>query len=178
MSDRTWKVVVRSSAVVAVVAGLLAGCGGGSRVDVRGVEKTITAELERVYAPVRVGPTTCPSAPALEKGATFRCATRVAGQSVDVRVTLRDTKGAITYSTSRAVIVVAQVEADLRARLHDAYDEPGDVMEISVRCAGPAVRVLDVGATFRCSVEAGGTSMTQEVTVADRGGAVTYRAVD
>ena len=49
-------------------------------------------------------------------------------------------------------------------------------MNISVRCPGAAVRVLDVGATFRCAVIAGGTSMAQEVTVADLGGEVTYRA--
>ena len=94
-----------------------------------------------------------------------------------VTVTLRDTKGAISFTTNPAVIVVARVEADLRTRLHEAYDEPGDVMEITVGCPGAAVRVLDVGATFRCSVIAGGTNMAQEVTVADLGGEVTYRAV-
>jgi hypothetical protein len=178
MSARTGKIVTRSVVVALVAAGLLGACGGGGRVDAKGVEKTISTKLERAYAPVRVGPTTCPSPPPLERGATFRCATEVDGRSVDVRVTLRDTEGAITFTTTRAVIVVAQVEADLRARLHDAYDEPGDVMKISVHCAGPRVRVLDVGATFRCAVEAGGTSMAQEVTVADLGGAVTFRAVD
>lgn len=170
--------VVAFSAVLALaLTGALAGCGGGSRVDVKGVERTVTTKLSRAYAPARVTSTTCPKSPPLKANSKFRCTTRVAGQGLGVAVTLVDTKGAISFTTTRAVVVVAHVEADLASRLHEAYDEPGDIMDITVRCSGPAARVLNVGATFRCSVIAGGTPMIEEVTVADLGGTVSYRAV-
>lgn len=172
------RVEMSGAALVLAFSGSIAGCGGGRRVDVAGVERTVTTKLARALAPARVTSTTCPGSPSLAANSTFRCTTDVAGHSVGVKVTLRDTKGAISFATTEAVIVASQVEADLRSRLHEAYDEPGDIMKISVRCPGPDVRVLDVGDRFRCTAVAGGTTMIEEVTVAAVSGAVTYRTVN
>lgn len=166
------------AALVLAFTGLVAGCGGGQRVNVAGVERIVTSELSRTYAPAQVTATACPGSPPLKADTTFRCKADVAGQAVEVKVTLLDSKGAISFATTRAVIVTSQVEADLGKRLHEAYDEPGDIMKISVRCPGSEVRVLDVGDTFRCTAVAGDTTMIDEVTVADVNGAVSFRTVN
>lgn len=163
--------------VLLALASIVAGCGGSKRVDVTGVERVITAKLAAAFAPARVTSTTCPGSPPLETGTTFTCSTRIDGQPVGVDVRITDTDGGITFTTTKAIIVTAHVEADLRKRLHAAYDEPGDTIAVTVRCPGPAVRVLAVGASFRCDAFAAGTAMPQRATVADRHGTIAFSAL-
>ena len=100
MSARARRVVALPTALILGLTGMLAACGGGTRVDVTGVERTITAKLEHAYTPARVGSTTCPASPHLAANEKFRCSTRIAGHDVGVTVTLRDTKGAISFTTN------------------------------------------------------------------------------
>ncbi len=111
-----------------------------------------------------------------EGGRTLHLHHEVGGATVGVAVTMTDGNGRISFTTRQAIVARANVEHDLTARLHAAYDEPGDAMAISATCPGSAVRVLAVGATFPCRVVVGGDTLTYLVTVADAAGNVTYRA--
>ncbi len=154
---------------------LVAGCGSRS-LDGSKVEAEISTKLAKDHAPLEVGATTCPKVPSPKAGARFTCTTEVGGATVGVAVTMTDGNGRISFTTRRAIVARANVEHDLTARLHAAYDEPGDAMAISTTCRGSAVRVLAVGATFPCRVVVGGDTLTYVVTVADAAGNVTYRA--
>jgi hypothetical protein len=167
----------RAAALIAVVTVLatLSGCGSRT-LSTSGVEAQISARLARDHAPVRVGATTCPSVPRPAKGARFTCRTAVGDQTVGVDVAMTDADGHLAFVTTRSIVARAEVERDLEKRLHDAYDEPGDVMAITATCPGAAVRVLAVDATFRCTVKTGDSTASYVVTVADRAGNVTYRS--
>ncbi len=169
---RVGAVILMSTAVL-----LVTGCAKGAGLNTSGVERAVTEKLTVAYKPLKVGATKCPSKVSLEKGTTFTCETEVAGSMVGVKVTTTDDAGAIRFETTKAVLQIWDVQRDLEAKLHAAYDEPGDVLDIKAQCNGLAVRVLAVGSTFRCDVTVSAEKMVQEVTVEDATGNVTYRAV-
>lgn len=163
---------------VVLVIGILVGCSRGPRLDTSGAERIISEKLAKAYDPVEIGATSCPDDAGLSKGSTFACTTKVGAQPLDVSVKVVGDDGDVEFVTKQAVIDIAKVESDLSAKLHAAYDEPGDVLEITVDCGEPAVRVLAPHATFRCRVTASAQEMVQEVTVEDAAGNLTYRAID
>lgn len=171
--------LLRNAAVVAVVGALALGAAGCSKkqFDSSGVESVVTAKLAKTYAPLKVGRTTCPRRVGLGAGVAFSCTAEVAGVPLPIRVTQRDAKGRVSFVTTKAVIDVAAVEADLAKTLHDAYDEPGDIMKITTTCPGERVRVLPPRASFTCDVTASAQHFVERVTITAVSGAMTYQAV-
>lgn len=168
--------VARWLSVVPLV--ILAGCSSPRSVDDVGVGAAIAAELQPHLAPEEISSVECPPDVPVEAGGRFTCVVHVAEESVDVAVTQKSTGGDITFAPQGAVVVTEVVRADLDRRLHDAYDQPGDVMDLDVDCGGPAVRVLAVGDTFDCDVTAGGSTFVERVAVVDAAGTVSYLVVE
>lgn len=172
------RLYTRALVVAGVVLAGASGCAStGQRIDGNRVAREITRELGKAYAPARVTGVDCPSKPELQVASRFRCDMQVGEAAAPVEVTVKDTAGNVSFTPVKPVVVVDQVEDDLAAQLHDVYDEPGDAVDVTVRCAGPRVRIDRVGATFRCTVVVDGSRMSEEVTVADRAGNVTYRSL-
>lgn len=174
----THRVGITATLVVLVAILGLGGCAKGAQLDTSKAEEVISEKLTAAYAPLDVGATTCPGNAKSAKGTTFVCSTEIGTSSVDVKVTVTDEKGNVEFVTTKAVIDIAKVQADLAAKLHAAYDEPGDVLKIAVDCGKPAVRVLKPHSSFVCEVTASAQVMAQEVTVEDTAGNLTYRAVE
>ncbi len=155
-----------------------AGCGSSGRsLPAHDLENTIAAKFTRIYAPATVTKVVCPSSLAAREDERGTCHARIGGLEVPVAVSTVGDQGKVRFGATRPVVVVAQVENDLVAQLHAVYDEPNDKVDVRVQCPGARVRMLNVGANFRCVVQVDGTRMSEAVTVADRAGNVSYRAL-
>lgn len=158
--------------------GLLAGCAGSPKLDAAGLEHAITTELQPHLDPEPITTVECPGDIPAGAGDPFTCVVHAAEVSFDVEVVERDDAGDVEFAPEDAVLVTAVIEADLDARLHEAYDQPGDVMELTVDCGEPRVRVLQVGDTFDCEVTARDTVFVERVSVVDPTGTVSYLVVE
>ena len=154
------------------------GCAAEPRIDATGVADAITTELQPHLDPETITSVECPDDVAPESGAQFTCVAHAADVSFDVEVTQENDDGKIEFAPTDAVVVTAGIEADLDSRLHEAYDQPGDVMDLDVDCGGPRVRLLTPGDTFDCEVTADGSIFTERVSVVDTAGTVNYLVVE
>lgn len=155
-----------------------AGCGSSVRsLPAQDLENTIAAKFTRIYAPATVTNVECPSSLAAREDERGTCHARIGGLEVLVAVSTVGDQGKVRFGATRPVVIVAQVENDLVAQLHAVYDEPNDKVDVRVQCPGARVRMVNVGATFRCVVRVDGTRMSEAVTVADQAGNVSYRAL-
>lgn len=155
-----------------------AGCAAVPQMDAEQVEAVIATELEPHLEPEPIDSVDCPGKVPVEVGAEFTCVVRTADTDFDVEVTQQDDTGEIEFAPRDAVIVTAAIEADLDTRLHEAYDQPGDILDIAVDCDEPRVRVLEVGDTFDCTVTAADSEFVERVSVVDTEGTVSYLVVD
>ncbi len=171
------RLLVRFLAVVMLLA-VAVGCATDPMMDTAGVERTITEELQPHLEPETITAVDCPDDIAVETGAVSTCVVHAGDTGFDVEVTQRDADGGIEFAPAGAVIVTAAVETDLDGRLHEAYDQPGDVIDLTVDCGRPPVRVLEVGDTFDCEVDADGTIFIERVSVVDTAGTVSYLVVE
>lgn len=157
---------------------VVAGCSAAPQMDSAGVEDAITTELQPHLEPATIDTVDCPDDVPVGSGSTFTCAVTVAEATFDVDVTQQDTQGGIEFAPTEVVIVTGMIEEDLDTRLHEAYDEPGNVMDLDVDCAGPAVRVVEVGDTFDCEITADATVFVERVEITDESGTVSYLVVE
>lgn len=154
------------------------GCGAAPHIDAVGVADAITTELQPHLDPETITSVECPDGIAPDSGSQFTCVAHAADASFDVEVTQKDDHGEIEFAPTDAVIITAVVEADLDTRLHEAYDQPGNVMDLDVDCGGPRVRVLAPGDTFDCEVTADESIFIERVSVVDTAGTVSYLVVE
>ena len=159
------------------LAGAFACAAGVRNVDSRGVERAIVGRMDGRFAPDSISGARCPKGVRFSTGTHFECVLDVEGVRVPVRVEVTNAKGRITFAPIHGVVVTRAVENDLIRRMHDVYDEPNDKADVKVSCPGARIRLLDVGAHFDCTVQAGDGRFTERVTVSDRAGNVTYRAL-
>lgn len=161
------------------------GCGGGdSKSDSgtgtksTGSDKTldmdaVTAKIEAAQKEktpdLEVGTATCPDDVAAEKGATFECTIDIAGVTALFRVTVTEASGeagSFDVKPAKPIIGVAKAVELIRSNLDPSA---GDVQ---IDCGDAAVKVLDVGATFPCTLTSGADTQTVNVLVKDAEGTV------
>jgi hypothetical protein len=89
-------------ALIAALALLLAGCGGGTDVDFTKASETIKASIEspREGFGVRVAAVDCPSGVAVEPGTHFECEVEFPGGKIQyARVLIRDKKADLSLES-------------------------------------------------------------------------------
>ncbi|MBI2709661.1 MAG: DUF4333 domain-containing protein [Actinobacteria bacterium] len=161
-----------SAAKVAVVLALaLGGCSRRPDLDMAAARREIRRTLVSTYgADVDLGQPRCPARVVARKGERFRCSIDVAGQRLGLSVEQRDDAGTLQVVPERAVVGLPRVRRELVAALADRIGGRSAV----VSCAGPAVRVVAVGATFECAARDGATTRTVLVRVRDLAGSLTF----
>ena len=159
--------------VVGVLA-VTAACAGAPTFDQPTLESRVATRLGRATG-VEVGSVECPSGVEVEAGARFRCRATVGdGLTVEVRAEQGTERGALSIRPEQAVLSRSRVEDDATAALAERFSRP----DVAVTCAGAAVRVEPVGATFTCRAVDGDEDRAVTVTVRDTAGGLAYRVED
>jgi len=126
------------------------------------VEQQLVDAQKEASPDLDVGEAACPSDVKAEIGSTFECVVTVAGVEAPYAVTLTgidtDTeRGQFDLKPAKAIIATDKVVAFLRAQLNESS------RGARVDCGPAKVKVLDVGATFDCTL--GDARSTQTVTL-------------
>lgn len=157
----------RRGAVVGalVVTALLGGCGSPKRLDVGVLERNLPAQLVADHPEV-VADVACPRPIKKEAGLVVSCTATLGGALVVITVTQLDANGAVRAALDTPLLDVTASAATLAARLTKDLG-----VATTIECAGPAVRVLVVGAVLQCTArDPSLRSRTLAVTVADAAG--------
>jgi Domain of unknown function (DUF4333) len=169
-----------------VLACLLAACGGAGRqqpaaapgdrlVGTTEVEKLLVSTQKRKSPLLRVGAARCPERVRLANGETFTCTVEIEGAIAPYEVTLRQVDaargtGRFALRPAKPIIDVTRVVGLIRGRLRPA------ARSATVGCGTAKVRVVEVGATIRCTVSLGGAARKVDAVVKDLDGTVVVKA--
>jgi len=182
-----WKPRIKN-AVVAVAVGLaVTGCGGSETkgdsptsestegsggdktIDIGAVESKIeTAQKERT-PDLEVGEAACPDDVAPKRGASFVCTLDIAGVIAPYEVTVTETSGddgRFDFKPAKPIISVAEAVGLVRSNVDPAAGE------VDVECGNAAVKVLDVGETFTCTITQGTERQSVDLVVKDAEGTI------
>jgi Domain of unknown function (DUF4333) len=111
----------------------------------------------------------------LANGETFTCTVEIEGAVAPYEVTLRQVDaargtGRFALQPAKPIIDVTRVVGLIRGRLRPA------ARSATVRCGTAKVRVVEVGATIRCTVSLGGAARKVDAVVKDLDGTVVIKA--
>jgi hypothetical protein len=177
---------VKRPVTALVLACLLAACGGAGRqrqpapagdrlVGTSEVEKLLVSTQKRKSPLLRVGAARCPEQVRLADGERFTCTVEIEGVTAPYQVTLRQVDaargtGRFALQPARPIIDVTRIVGLIRGKLRPAG------RSATVRCGSAKVRVVEVGATIRCTVSLGGAARKVDAVVKDLDGTVVIRA--
>ncbi|MFD3704233.1 DUF4333 domain-containing protein [Nocardia sp. NPDC058658] len=149
----------------------LFGCSGSISIggpDYDALEKDITAELDKAYAPMsrKVDSVKCPRlADDPKKGETFVCTAVLDGNDVRVDVKVEDDEGSVTFTTRDIAFDLAATANSLTTDVAAQVGFP-----VTVDC-GQGLKIVEVGSVFTCTaLDEQGESGTIEVTARNEGG--------
>ena len=153
-------------AVLVGASALAAGCHRQpDRLDMGRASRRIGESLHQRFR-LPIGAVECPK----KVGAEFTCSTSVSGLPLTVTVTQRSASGDLRVVPDSAVLVMADVRADLRKTLAAQFDKQG----LRAGCGSAKIRVVPPGGSFECKVTDGKSSRNVTVRVRDSSGNRTY----
>lgn len=163
MSLLTAKVVTSTIAVAGLV--VLAGCASDPTLDARSLERILPAQIVPDHPGV-VTNLACPSSIDMAAGIAVVCTAEVGGDPVTMTVTQIDDAGSVTAELDQPLFDVEASADVLAAQLTTDLS-----VETTIACAGPAVRVFEVGEVISCvAYDPSGRSRPLSVTVLDESG--------
>ncbi len=143
---------------------------GPRLVDSKELESVLVATQRRSSPDLPVGPASCPAGVPATDAATLECTVSVDGVPAPYAVTIRQTDqpGGLRYEVrpAKAILQVSKVV--------DAIERSAS-SPARVECGPTRVRVVDVGATFDCSLSEGQTTRTVRVRVETVEGNVSFK---
>jgi hypothetical protein len=164
-----------------LAAAVLAGCtitiGRRDTVDPARMTDSITRWLKEQFPDLRMGSIACPSKVKLTAGETFQCTADMEGAQLPITVTLThvDTdKGEYdsNFKLAKALVNTDKAVKELQSSL------PVELVDATVDCGTPRVRVVEVGGTFECTVSKGNEPQVVRVVVEDVSGSAQFELVD
>ena len=127
-------------------------------------------DTQRTGTPdLRVTTASCPETLDLSVGSRFECTVEVEGVKAPYNVSL-PSPGVIEAVPARTIISTASAVGFVRTNL-----PPEVSTRVEVDCGRAPVRVVDVGATFPCSISDGRSTQTVNVLAQDSKGAVSLQ---
>lgn len=173
--------LVTTITLLLLAALFLAGCstsiklGGSDTVDPARITDAIRRQLQ-VPADLQLRSVACPRGVKLAEGATFQCTADVEGALLPITVTLShvDTDtGSFDYNFkfAKALINTDKAVKELQSKL------PVELVNATVDCGTPRVRVVEVGGTIECTVSEGSKREVVRAVVDDVEGTVHFEPV-
>ncbi len=132
-------------------------------------DREIAASLRRTYD-LTVDRVRCPDKVEVEVGATFACSARIGGQQLAVTVTQRTEAGDLRVTPDSAVLVMADVRADLK----DTISRQLGKENLRAGCGSATLKIVPPGGSFECKVSDGAGERIVTVLVRDSLGNLTY----
>jgi hypothetical protein len=159
------RLAVCAASLVAVAA-----CAGDAKLEMGSARSEIARSLERTYD-LDVDDVRCPDSVPAEDGQRFTCTVTIGGQPLTVAVRELGADGRLRVAPTAAVLLTAQVQADLLEELADRLDDP----RAKANCGRAPVRVVLPGRSFECRVADGGSIRVVIVNVRDVNGSLTFQ---
>jgi hypothetical protein len=147
------RAIVPAVALAAALAGCVRFHAGTIGDDVPGdaVRETIDRDIGAPVAAAKpglgIGKAVCPEHLDLSNGKRGRCTIPIHGAAIPIAVTSGPGFGRFTVASEASAFVMKDVERYLHGEMLREYG-----VESTVRCDGPAVRVLAPGAEVRCAI--------------------------
>lgn len=164
---------------LALLATSMAGCSvsfSSGGVDYEKLESTIAEKLNGTYAAIsqQVSGVDCPrQAETPKTGDSFVCNADIDGQTVRVKVDVKDDDYNVDYSTLDVVYDLPTTGDGLSRRISDHYGFP-----VSVTC-GEGIKVVEIGQSFDCkAMDQDGATRTVRLTAGDLGEDDRWEVID
>ncbi len=142
-ASASWRSAIVALGVVG--AGVSGACGSPDRLDAEVLARVLPAQVVPGHPEVLTG-VACPERIDKRAGLTVTCEASLGGTPVEVKVTQIDDRGAVRAEVDRPLLDVARSAKTLAERFTSDLH-----ITTTVECEGPAVRVLVVGETLRCT---------------------------